>query len=303
MKCGTARCCCALESVTLCHTHIHSKTNSQKLTQRNSLDFTIQIPKNTLYQQSTSIAMNLAEPAPRVEAASAAIFKNEEPTTATMATPVEAATATTAPGVGPAVAYSDNREYAPSNVVNPDPVGPSAMSVDTLRGNGASFESYAAVLRGAPPKNCFKIWLPCFYDERDFISYGEVKKYALIKGTTCFIFKEHTDQSPLYAIPLGDVYTKVEDPNHPDKSSVTVSPSSSDNKSNKRHVTVLLMYKKDDGPAYQFTFDTKDDAGLAKRFVDVLAQASKEGKNDAVTASILHVDQVGKLAMVHQPEI
>lgn len=50
------------------------------------------------------------------------------------------------------------------------------MSVAALRGNGSDFEANAAVLRGAPKKNMLKKFLPLFFDERDFIAYGEVSK-------------------------------------------------------------------------------------------------------------------------------
>lgn len=49
------------------------------------------------------------------------------------------------------------------------------MSVKALRGGaGADFEGDAAVLRGAPKKNILKKALPLFFDERDFVAYGEV---------------------------------------------------------------------------------------------------------------------------------
>ena len=49
------------------------------------------------------------------------------------------------------------------------------MSVAALRGDsGADFEGNAAVLRGAPKKDILKRFLPLFFDERDFVAYGEV---------------------------------------------------------------------------------------------------------------------------------
>ena len=51
------------------------------------------------------------------------------------------------------------------------------MSVVALRGDsGSDFEAKAAVLRGAPKKDILKRWLPLFFDERDFVAYGEVKQ-------------------------------------------------------------------------------------------------------------------------------
>jgi hypothetical protein len=179
------------------------------------------------------------------------------------------------------------------------------LSVSSLRGQtGATFESYAAILRGAPEKNILKVCLPCIYDERDFVAFGEVKKYCVIKGSTCFIFLEDTDLAPLYAIPIDEVYAVQEDPNHPDPASITVSPVPGTNKPRKTVVTIMLKYKRDDSQAYQFTFDTEQDVSLAKRFLDAveMGNTSKSGGGVA-TASILRANVVGKTAAQQQPNM
>jgi hypothetical protein len=59
------------------------------------------------------------------------------------------------------------------------------ISVEALRGeSGADFEGNAAVLRGAPKKDILKRFLPLFFDERDFVAYGEVRENLGI----CFCF-------------------------------------------------------------------------------------------------------------------
>lgn len=62
------------------------------------------------------------------------------------------------------------------------------MSVAALRGeSGADFEGNAAVLRGAPKKNILKRALPLFFDERDFVSYGEVRNLCVAPSFACVI--------------------------------------------------------------------------------------------------------------------
>lgn len=219
--------------------------------------------------------------------------------------------------VEPAVAHEDNRKYAPDNVLNPQqtPIEKRMLSVKALRGeHGADFESYAGVLRGAPDKNCLKRYLPCLYDERDYVAFGEVKKYVLIKGTSIFVYMEDHDLSPLYAIPLDDengeggLYAIQEDPNNLDPMSVTISPRPADHKPKTGLVTVLLKYNNTNKQAYQFTFDTNNDRGLAKRFIDAIEKQQTAGKTNKggggpITASVLRADQMGKEAKKYQPEI
>ena len=80
------------------------------------------------------------------------------------------------------------------------------------------------VLRGVREKNLLAKLLPCVFGERDFVSYGEVLRYVVVKGDNCFIFTEENDPSPLYAIPLHDKTAKREDPNNPEGTSLTISP-------------------------------------------------------------------------------
>ena len=180
------------------------------------------------------------------------------------------------------------------------------MSVAKLSGSsGADFESQAAVLRESPKKNLLQVWLPFIFDERDFVSFGEVLRFVLIKGNCCFVFADKESHAPIYAIPLEEVTARLEDPNHPDASSFTISPSPQKrfrNKTKKEFATVLLNYRNDGSHAYQFTFETSNDASIAKRFC-ALIEESITTKNRAVTASVQKAKAFGIYAAKSQPII
>ena len=83
------------------------------------------------------------------------------------------------------------------------------MSVETLRKLGTDFEGRAAVCQGAPKKPFFKILLPFLFDQRDYVTFSEIARYAVIRGGVCFIFLEPTDNAPLYAFSLTDLVAEV----------------------------------------------------------------------------------------------
>ena len=163
----------------------------------------------------------------------------------------------------------------------PSKVDPKALPTKRVRGpRGSDFESYAAVIRGTAQKNFLQVCLPCLYEERDFVSYGEVKYYVLVKDGLCYIYISETDPSPLYAIEL-DRYTAVqEDPRHPEKGSITISPLPNTNLPRETMKTILLKNITDGKQAFQFTFDTEQNSGLAKLFLD-LVEHSKTTKGHA----------------------
>lgn len=243
--------------------------------------------------------MNLAEPAPRVEPAHADGAEYTDAARASMVQQSEPARASPVPPVDPASPYETTK---PQN----DKAISSSVSVAMLRGgSGADLECPAAVFRGAPAKNFMQILFPCIYDERDFVSYGEVRKYILVKAGTCFVFGEKTDPSPLYAIPLDEMTAVQEDPNHPDPAGVTVSPMPDTNKPRDGMITVMLKYKTNGKQAYQFTFDTISngcDRTIPKRFMDLVHESSKS-KRAPVTASVVKAERVGKEKMTQQPTI
>lgn len=261
---------------------------------------------------------NLAPPAPRASAAVAEKAPSGEPAVADRVQQSPQVQAQPMEPADPCIPYDDPSNFSLSTVhlVKKDGsvIGmtknsgiTTLLSVSSLRGtSGATFESYAAILRGAPEKNILKVCLPCLYDERDFVSFGEVKKYCLIKGSTCFVFLQDTDLAPLYAIPLDEVYPVQEDPNHPDPASITVSPMPGTNKPRKSVVTIMLKYRRDDSQAYQFTFDTEQDVSLAKRFMDAVEMgntAAKKSCGGVATASIVRANVVAQKAAQQQPNM
>ena len=249
--------------------------------------------------------MNLAEPAPRVEGATADAAAYEEEAKASMVQQSEAPKVAAAAPVDPALVHDDPMHHAPASVKNPITGPTSSVSVAMLRGgSGADLECAAAVLRGAPEKNFLKVCLPCIYDERDFVTYGETKKYIMIKAGTCFVFGQESDPSPLYAIPLDDSIMAVkEDPDNPDPGSMTIDPLPNTNKQPKEIVTILLKYRTNGKQAYQFSFDTRTcDRSLPKRFMD-LVEKSGSKSSKPVTASVVKANRVAKEKMKCQPDI
>lgn len=229
--------------------------------------------------------MDLATPAPKVEEA------NVEPAPRSSAVAVEPARPEEPALAEPAKVEEENEPSKPL------PPGFTAMgylekqskvSVETLRKQGVDFESRAAVCRGAPPKNLLKLILPMFFDQRDFVTFSEIARYAVIRGCVCFVYLEPTDTTPLYAFSLTDLLPpELEDRSKPDKYSVTVNPVNNTNKPKSDYVTVLLRYKKNKKIAHQFTFDTEKDKGVVKRFMDVVERNSKMSDSKTVEAAVV----------------
>lgn len=213
-----------------------------------------------------------AAPAPRVEEARVDDAIAVEPAVAPPAQFTGAATADACAPVEPATLYSSIK----SALNDDDNNMGKGLRTKQVRGNtGAEFESYAAVIKGRVHKNFLQIILPCVYDERDFVAYGEVKYYVLVKEGLCYIYVAETDPSPLYAIELDDYFPVLEDHLHPEKGSVTVSPMPNTNLPRETMKTVLLKNKTDGKQAFQFTFDTEHDSQLAKAFFDLVANSKK----------------------------
>jgi hypothetical protein len=245
--------------------------------------------------------MNLATPAPKVEEAVAEKAKYEDSAIADAVQQSEPVLVPPAPQVDPALPSDDPMRYAPLIVSNPTKVTRGALSAAVLRGeHGSDFESYAAVGRGAPKKDVFKRCLPCIFDERDYASFGEMKKFALVKGGTCFIYGEESDPSPLYAIALFDVFPVLENPDQLDKCSITINPEPNTNKPRAGMVTVLLKYRLNDDLAYQFTFDTIDDPSMVKRFIDTVERCAN---HKFVSASCVQATAMSTEAQKAQPDI
>mmetsp|Transcript_17360 Transcript_17360/g.22806 ORF Transcript_17360/g.22806 Transcript_17360/m.22806 type:complete len:254 (-) Transcript_17360:144-905(-) len=253
--------------------------------------------------------MDLATPAPNVEPAFAtAARESSEKVIVESAVPSGAPDVESARPVGAAETVDDPRKYAPAAAKQKPK--PSLLGAAALRGKtGSDFESNAAVLRGAPKKDLLKRFLPLCFDERDFVAYGEVERFVLIKGNCCFVFTEETDPSPLYSIPLEELVPKLEDPRKPDKHSVTISPKTvsanaaiRENVAKEAMKTVLLKYR-NGKQAYQFTFDASDDATIAQRFLDALERGQKSSDGHVVGQSVLNAKAAGKEHAKAQPMI
>ena len=221
--------------------------------------------------------MNYASPAPQVEAAVAA--------TAPLADPAIAAPATE---VGAAVLEADSIGTTTPATTTTTATTPQ-LTVDMLRAQGSVvFESEVGILPGAPPKNFLKRWLPWFFDERDFVTYREIKKYCVIlslsskeakKDTTIYVYASVSDPSPLYTLSVDENCTAfIEDRTRPDRSSVTVSPLPDTNLAPLHFVTVLLQtanHRSKRRTIHQFTLDTTNDSSLPERLCACLEPNAK----------------------------
>jgi hypothetical protein len=229
--------------------------------------------------------MNLASPAPKVEPAVATVAPVEEPAIAEQAVPCsDAVHAQPAQQVDPAVPSDNPMEYAPVHLLTTNDHLNKPLSVQKLREtnhNDRDFECEAAVIRGKPTKNFLRRFLPWIFEERDFVAYGEVRKYIYVKDiVNCFIFNEIDDPIPLYAIDLSEYNAVLEDPNHLDPESFTISPVPNSNKARPEMITVLLKDKKTKVQTYQFTFDTSKQPKSAKFFFDMFTLTRKNTVNN-----------------------
>ena len=150
---------------------------------------------------------HLAAPAPEVEEAKADRATPSAPLTVTPVAACEDATVEAVKAVEPAVTVDDPKLFAPPMTKEEA----SHLSVKALRRSGIEFEAKvgiknnsicpcpgytyiflcpssfippvlyviscckAAVIQGGVKKDIFRKYLPAFFDERDFVSYGEGK--------------------------------------------------------------------------------------------------------------------------------
>eukprot|EP00523_Entomoneis_sp_CCMP467_P012219 CAMPEP_0168765386 /NCGR_PEP_ID=MMETSP0725-20121227/297_1 /TAXON_ID=265536 /ORGANISM="Amphiprora sp., Strain CCMP467" /LENGTH=248 /DNA_ID=CAMNT_0008814637 /DNA_START=11 /DNA_END=757 /DNA_ORIENTATION=- len=248
--------------------------------------------------------MNLASPAPTVEQAEAAPAPREASARANHALQSEAVQVEPAPRVDAATPVDDPRSHAPANVVTAATKSmeqaQQELGVEAFRALSPAgkldFESYAAVIRGGPQKNIFRKCLPCVFDERDFVAYGEVKHFVGVLGQSCIVYAEETSQKPYYAIDLTQFTALQEDSDNPDPQSWTISPDPDTNRQRRSLVNILLKTKKERKQAFQFTFDTEDDPSLAKRFLDVVT-ATKNTKEKVVDGVLVEEGKGSKTTM------
>ena len=230
----------------------------------------------------------LASPAPNVERAEAPPAGASDEVTVEPAKDSGSFRVDPAPHSGPAVPF--DKKFAPKITVKEA----SSLSVEALRGRGTEFESEAGVIKGGVQKMLLRRFLPLFFDYRDYISYGEVRRFIFIKGNCIFVYGQESDPRPLYAIQIETVIAMVEDPAKPDKYSYTVCPQVDTNKTGSHLVTVLLRDKKTRKVAYQITFDTEKDKSVVKRFMGVLAVNAKHYGGEVITASVVKAQAVAK---------
>ena len=145
----------------------------------------------------------------------------------------------------------------------------------------------AAVIKGRVHWNFFRSLLSLIYEQRDFVSFGEVARFVLVKGNCIFVYGQETDPSPLYAIPLDSIMAVPEDPRRPDKHAFTISPTINSNEARANLITVLLKDRGTTEQSYQITFDTSNDKALAKRFLDVLRVNATKFSCGGLESSIL----------------
>jgi len=224
----------------------------------------------------------LAQPAPAVGEAKAQAPDVSRAVKVQAAEVVEEPTIAAAPVVSGAVA-GEERNFAPKI----PPQKASLLSVAELKKEGTEFESEAGVIKGGVKKDILKKVLPFFFDERDFVSYGEVRRYIFVRGPYIFVYCEKSDPKPLYVIEIQKLRAMIEDPANPDKYSFTISPQAGTNTSDSSFVTVLLKDKHSKKQLFQITFDTRTNKSLIKRFMDVLSTNAKQYGGQVITATVV----------------
>jgi hypothetical protein len=245
-------------------------------------------------QYSTFQTMSFQEfatPAPQVELAEAAPPTISDEVQAEPAKFSEEARVEPAPHSGPAVPF--DKKFAPK-ITQEEASG---LSVAVLRGGGTDFESEAAIIKGGVEKNFLRRnpIVGKFFDFRDYVTFGEVRRYIFIKGNCVFVYGQVTDPYPLYAIELETVTAELEDPLKPDPYSFTVCPQVQTNRTGSHLATVLLKDKSTRKQAFQITFDTSQDKSVAKRFMDVFHTNAKHyGVTEVVTASVVTAKALAK---------
>jgi hypothetical protein len=109
----------------------------------------------------------------------------------------------------------------------------------------------------------------------------QIARYVVVQGGCCFIFLESTDPSPLYAFSLHELTVEMEDPNNPDKYSVTVNPVINDNTTSADLETILFRNADTGKIAFQFTFDKVKDSHVAERFLHIVQHVCHRGTTNS----------------------
>jgi hypothetical protein len=113
----------------------------------------------------------------------------------------------------------------------------------------------------------------------DFVSYGEILRYIVIKDNVLFVYGEKTDPNYLYTIPLGSLNAVKEDCSNPHNRSVTVSPGYGTGKGRQdANIVNVLLLEARDKLVYQIAFNVATDKHIADKFVNVVQNINKVQK-------------------------
>ncbi len=230
----------------------------------------------------------MIEPAPKVEAARASAAKPHDAPVASPAEISERIRAEKPPGVACVVAEPPpdkgslirRHDEVLGNDGNSNIGKKNNLSLEALRsahGGTLPFEAPAGIIVGPADKNFFQKLVKPFriFNERAFVSFGEIKRYIAVVNTKLFVYAEKSDPAPLYTIPFSDLIASKEDPNQPDFYSHTVSPETNvglpfSNKS-KGCLDTVLLRNSSLKIVYQIIFDrleTEED--IADIFVSAM---------------------------------
>mmetsp|Transcript_16040 Transcript_16040/g.32288 ORF Transcript_16040/g.32288 Transcript_16040/m.32288 type:complete len:239 (-) Transcript_16040:182-898(-) len=230
----------------------------------------------------------MIEPAPKVNAARASAAKPQDAPAAAFVEISERVQAERPPGVECVVAEppADGGSFIRSRdgVIgcdrNNNDGKNNKSSLEALRsahGGKLPFEAPAGIIVGPADKNSFQKLVKPFriFNERAFVSYGEIRRYIAMVDTNLFVYAEKSDPTPLYTIPFSDLIASKEDPNRPDFYSHTVSPEANvglpfSNKT-KGCLDTVLLRDSSMKIVYQIVFDRLEtEEGIADIFVSAV---------------------------------
>jgi hypothetical protein len=240
------------------------------------------------------------EPAPQVEAATAAAAKPRAAPVADVAPMVEPAAADPPPiddgSFGPIPTKRSNnvakatQNSMPTTIAlreEDDQPTHNSLSINKLRTvHIITFESPAGVIIGPAQKDICQKLCPCL-GERSYISYGEIQRYILLTDhNTLFVYADSTDPSPLYTIPCIGLIPQIEGVHHRDVNSTTISPGTEGTNMRMNSLETVLLYDRNGKIQLQFAFDTTNEdggtgtsaggKGISERFVAAIL--SSQGK-------------------------
>ena len=139
---------------------------------------------------------------------------------------------------------------------------------------GIGFEGTAGVCKGMTVTGARKCtlflsrFLPSIYDQRDFVSFGEITRYVAVKDDVLFVYGEKNDPTYIYSVPLGTLRAVKEDPSNPHKRSVSVSPGYGTGVSRQdKNIENVILMDAEGELVYQVSLNCKNDKEIADRFI------------------------------------